>query len=79
MVIGRFEMSIRILVVDDNRDTLRTYVKALLRRLKQKEVDIGLQDAVTRPLIEVEEADSVSLALEKQCSYYAIIFSIINC
>lgn len=46
-------MPIRILVVDDNRDTLRTYIKALLRRIKPREG------------VEVEEADTVSLALEK--------------
>ena len=47
-------MSVRILVVEDNRDTLRSYVRALSRRIK----------AGGSPL-EVEDADTVSLALQK--------------
>ena len=58
-------MPIRILVVDDNRDTLRTYVKALLRRIKPKEGARSLSESETRSPLEVEEADSVSIALEK--------------
>jgi len=55
-------MSIRILIVDDNRDTLRTYVKTLLRSIKSKE---SLSENGNYELIEVEDADTFSLAIEK--------------
>lgn len=58
-------MAIRILVVDDNRDTLRTYTKALQRRIKLKEWDWSSPRTATESPFEVEEADTVSLALEK--------------
>lgn len=58
-------MPVRILVVDDNRDTLRAYVKALLRKVKPKE---GIPGKSTNALLEVEDADTVSLALEKLSS-----------
>jgi len=65
MIKRRIEMPTRILVVDDNRDTLRTYVKALLRRVKPNEWEGSLLESTTKSLLEVEEADTVSLALEK--------------
>jgi ActR/RegA family two-component response regulator len=58
-------MSIRILVVDDNRDTLRTYVKALRLRIRPKEWETTLTGEITEPLMEVEEADTVTLSLKK--------------
>lgn len=47
-------MPVRILVVDDNRDTLRTYAKALQVKIKPQDQSF-----------EVEDADTVSLALKK--------------
>lgn len=58
-------MSARILVVDDNRDTLRTYTKALQRRIRLDERDLSLPAGVRQGSLEIEEADTVSLALEK--------------
>jgi CheY-like chemotaxis protein len=59
-------MPVRILVVDDNRDTLRTYNKALLRRIKPKDWDCSLPESVnTKSPLEVESADTVQFALEK--------------
>jgi DNA-binding NtrC family response regulator len=58
-------MPIRILVVDDNRDTLRTYIKALLRSIKPKEWDRSVLESATKPQLQVEDADTFSLALEK--------------
>jgi len=58
-------MPIRILVVEDNLDTLRTYIKALRRRIKTKEWYKSLPVRLSESLLEVEEADTVSLALEK--------------
>ena len=58
-------MPTRILVVDDNRDTLRTYVKTLLRSVKPNEWEGSLPESTTKSLLEIEEADTVSLALEK--------------
>jgi DNA-binding NtrC family response regulator len=58
-------MSIRILVVDDNLDALRTYVKALQLRVKPKGWERPLSGELVEPLIEVEDADTVSLALQK--------------
>lgn len=51
-------MSVRILVVDDNRETLMTYVKALRRRVRPKGSDRDFE-------LEVEEADRVSEAVDK--------------
>jgi CheY-like chemotaxis protein len=58
-------MSIRILVVDDNRDALKTYIKALQLRIRPKEGERPLPGELVEPLIEVEDADTVSLALQK--------------
>ena len=58
-------MPVRILVVDDNRDTLKTYVKALGRKLKPKEADQQITKRLIDEFVEIEVADTVSLALEK--------------
>jgi CheY-like chemotaxis protein len=58
-------MPIRILVVDDNRDTLKTYTKALLRRIKANEWDRISLRVGDKPLLEVESADTISLAVER--------------
>lgn len=58
-------MPIRILVVDDNRDTLKTYTKALLRGIKPNEWDRISLRVGDKPLLEVEYADTISLALER--------------
>lgn len=58
-------MPIRILVVEDNLDTLRIYIKALRGRIKPKEWNQSSLAGDTESLLEVEEADTVSLALEK--------------
>lgn len=59
-------MPIRVLVVDDNPDTLRTYVRALQRRIRTKEGDHNLtRGMVPKAVLEVEGADTVSFALEK--------------
>lgn len=58
-------MPIRILVVDDNRDTLKTYTKALLRRIKPKDLLRRLSSTEDKSLLEVEYADTISLALER--------------
>ena len=58
-------MPIRILVVDDNRDTLRTYLKALQIKIKPKEWDSGLPGRIMKPSIGVEEADTVFIAIQK--------------
>lgn len=50
-------------MVDDNRDTLRTYIKALLRGIKPKESDHLMAEG--KSFLEVEEADTFSLTLEK--------------
>lgn len=58
-------MSIKILIVDDNRDTLRTYTRALQRRVK---LDDFRRNPVTKDLsaqIEIESADTVSSALDR--------------
>ena len=60
------EMPIRILVVDDNRDTLKTYTKALLLRIKPIDWNRNLSPggSIQSPL-EVEEADTFTLAVGK--------------
>lgn len=56
-------MPIRILIVDDNRDTLRVYKRALTKKIKAKD-----------EAIEVEEADTVPSALKKlQSQFYDIL------
>jgi DNA-binding NtrC family response regulator len=59
-------MSIKILVVDDNRDNLRSYVKELERHVKAKQWNSNSfygSDSALSP--SVESADTVSKALEK--------------
>ena len=58
-------MPIKILVVDDNRDTLRIYIKALSRRIKPKGCNHNLLSRENESLIKIEEADTVTNALEK--------------
>ncbi|MFB2938394.1 response regulator [Aerosakkonemataceae cyanobacterium BLCC-F154] len=59
-------MPVRILIVDDNRDTLRTYSKAFLRRIRHKEWECNLPESLNpKSILEVESADTVQLALEK--------------
>lgn len=53
-------MSIRILVVDDNRDTLRLYVKALGRRIKHRS-----SEAKVNETLEIEDAYTIASALTK--------------
>lgn len=58
-------MPTRILVVDDNRDTLRTYTKALLRKIEPKlQAQVSSSKTGVFPL-EVEEADTVASATKK--------------
>src|SRR4030042_409469 len=57
-------MKINILVVDDNRDTLRTYVKALLRGIKPKK-EATVPETLAKGFLGIEEADTISLAFEK--------------
>jgi CheY-like chemotaxis protein len=58
-------MSLSILVVDDNRDTLRTYTKALRRKITGQKLGSGLPERATSSLLEVDAADTVPLALKK--------------
>jgi len=58
-------MTTRILLVDDDLDTLRTYKKALFRSMKPQKVEALSTNRVTEIEIVVEEADTVSLALKK--------------
>jgi ActR/RegA family two-component response regulator len=58
-------MGTRILLVDDNLDTLRTYTKFLLLRMKAKERESRLADGIIEPVIEIEDADTVSIGLQK--------------
>ena len=58
-------MGIRILVVDDNTDNLRTYVKALTRKLKSKALKPGVSKSSIEATVEVEGADTVTIANEK--------------
>ncbi|MCU0289559.1 MAG: response regulator, partial [Acidobacteria bacterium] len=62
---GGLKMPLRILVVDDNRDTLRTYVKALEKKLKAKKWDQNIPKIFNDGLLEVDDADTVSIALKK--------------
>ena len=55
-------MAIRILVVDDNRDTLRAYTKVLLRNLSMQRWTAGASEAEVP--IEVEGVDTFSRALK---------------
>ncbi|NEO55071.1 MAG: response regulator [Okeania sp. SIO3B5] len=59
-------MVLRILIVDDNRDTLKRYVKSLKRRLRLESFNFGTtQDLDSKSPIEIEECDSVIAALKK--------------
>lgn len=58
-------MSLSILVVDDNRDTLRTYTKALRRKITGQKLGSGLPKRTTGSILEVDAADTVPLALKK--------------
>lgn len=58
-------MSIKILLVDDNRDTLRVYKKALKKKIKVKGSNYPLSPKERSEMLEVEEADTISVALEK--------------
>jgi CheY-like chemotaxis protein len=58
-------MPVRILIVDDNRDTLSLYRKALKKRIKINKKDSHLSSGRGDISIEVEEADTIPLALEK--------------
>ncbi|UCH96658.1 MAG: response regulator [Candidatus Aminicenantes bacterium] len=58
-------MSVRILLVDDNRDTLRVYKKALTKKIKVNGSNYTLSPKEKTGMVEVEEADTISLALEK--------------
>lgn len=59
-------MVLKILIVDDNRDTLKRYVKSLKRRVRSESFNFGTpQDLNSQSTIEVEECDSVIPALKK--------------
>ncbi|MDJ0517541.1 MAG: response regulator [Trichodesmium sp. MO_231.B1] len=59
-------MVLRILIVDDNRDTLKRYVKSLKRRVRSESLNFGTpQDLNSKSTIEIEECDSVIAALKK--------------
>lgn len=58
-------MAIRILVVDDDRDALRQYKQALILGIKSKRPDPVIPEGAAGPVIEVEDVDTFSLALEK--------------
>ena len=55
-------MAINILLVDDNRDTLRTYTKAILRKIKPNENSINITE---KGFVQIEDADTVTLAFKK--------------
>lgn len=58
-------MSVRILIVDDNKDTIRTYKKALTRLLKPNEWDFSPLTQTSEAYLEIEEAESVQQAVKK--------------
>ncbi|NEQ71905.1 MAG: response regulator [Okeania sp. SIO2C9] len=60
-------MVLRILIVDDNRDTLKRYVKSLKRRVRLESFNFfgTPQDLDSKSPIEIEECDSVIAALKK--------------
>lgn len=59
-------MVLRILVVDDNRDSLKQYVRSLQRRVRAKPFNFGIQQSFdSKSLIEVEGCDSVLISLNK--------------
>jgi CheY-like chemotaxis protein len=67
-------MSMKILIIDDNLDTLRVYTKALKRKIRIGDNNINLSSKDKESLIEVEEANSVPRALEKmKLTFYDIL------
>ncbi|MEW6377901.1 MAG: response regulator [Thermodesulfobacteriota bacterium] len=58
-------MATRILLIDDDLDTLRTYKKALLRSVKPNESEPLSSSKIIEPIIVIEDVDTVSLGLEK--------------
>ncbi len=62
---GWINIPIRILVVDDNRDVLNTYTKAILRRIKPEDFQYCSSRQTENWPLEVVNADSVSLAFDK--------------
>ena len=59
-------MSIRILVVDDDRKWLESYTKVLSRKLNKHQLGSGDgQPQPPQPLVEVEGADTYGLALQR--------------
>lgn len=59
-------MTLRILIVDDNRDTLRAYVKSLQRKVRSKDFGFSVQQPLdSGASIEVESCDSVPEAISK--------------
>ena len=67
-------MSLKILIVDDNLDTLRVYTKALKRKIRTGDKDLHLPAKDKKSSIEVEEANSVLRALEKmKLTFYDIL------
>jgi FixJ family two-component response regulator len=58
-------MATRILLIDDDLDTLRTYKKALFRSMKAQEVQLISTGKIIEPIIVVEDVDTVSLGLQK--------------
>lgn len=58
-------MPARILLVDDNRDTLRVYTRALTRTIKPKNGDHISTEEAKESVLEVECADTIALAIEK--------------
>jgi CheY-like chemotaxis protein len=64
----------KILIIDDNLDTLRVYTKALKRKIRIGDNNINLSSKDKESLIEVEEANSVPRALEKmKLTFYDIL------
>ncbi len=57
-------MPIKILVVDDDLKTLKLYIRALKKEIKVKNKS-SLLSSARETMLEVEEADTVPLALEK--------------
>jgi len=61
-------MPIRILIVDDNRDTLKTYARAILRNIKAREINQNSSEGYILQLPEIDEADTILVAKEKLIS-----------
>jgi CheY-like chemotaxis protein len=58
-------MAVKILIVDDNRDTIQTYHRALKKKLNVIPEYTGTPKQGSRPLLEIEESDTVPSALKK--------------